>query len=169
MLSAPFVTWVEPADLGFNSAHFITYGNICENLHGHNFHARVVAHGDDTGEGYVLDFVALTRLAQGICQELSDRVILPGNSPVVRLEEEDGLVKVSSFGKRFWLEKEGCAILPFGNATAELIAHHIGTRLVDALGREGLDGNLRLLEVGVEEADRQWGISRHPVARGAVA
>ncbi|MCL0324216.1 hypothetical protein M2T21_25230, partial [Escherichia coli] len=93
-----------------------------------------------------------TRLARGICQELSDRVILPGNSPVVRLEEADGLVKVSSFGKRFWLEKEGCAILPVGNATAELIARHIGTRLLHDLGREGLAGNLRLLEVGVEEA-----------------
>lgn len=161
MLASPFTTWVEPADLGFNSAHFITYGQVCENLHGHNFHARVVAHGDDTGEGYVLDFVALTRLAQGICQELSDRVILPGNSPVVRLEEVDGLVKVNSFGKRFWLEREGCAILPVANATAELIAHHIGNRLVESLDLEGLASNLRLLEVGVEEADRQWGISRH--------
>lgn len=76
-MPSPFVTWVEPADLGFNSAHFITYGNVCENLHGHNFHTRVTAHGEDTGEGYVLDFVALTRLAREICQELSDRVILP--------------------------------------------------------------------------------------------
>ncbi len=108
MSSSPFATWVEPADLGFNSAHFITYGQVCENLHGHNFHTRVVAHGDDTGEGYVLDFVALTRLARDICQELYDRVILPGNSPVVNLAEEDGLIKVSSFGKRFWLvEKAG--------------------------------------------------------------
>ncbi|MDD4880624.1 MAG: 6-carboxytetrahydropterin synthase [Gallionellaceae bacterium] len=163
-MSSPFVTWVEPVDLGFNSAHFITYGNVCENLHGHNFHARVAAHGDDMGEGYVLDFVALTRLARGICEELSDRVILPGNSPVVRLEEEDGLVKVSSFGKRYWLERDGCAILPIGNATAELVARYIGSRLVDALGREGLAGNLRLLEVGVEEADRQWGISRHALS-----
>lgn len=161
MQSSPFVTWVEPADLGFNSAHFITYGNICENLHGHNFHTRVVAHGEDGGEGYVLDFVALTRLARNICQDLSDRVILPGNSPVVRLEEADGLIKVESFGKRFWLEKEGCVVLPIANATAELIAFHIGERLTAALHRENLATGVRLLEVGVEEADRQWGISRH--------
>jgi len=161
MSISPFVTWVEPAELGFNSAHFITYGNVCENLHGHNFHCRVVAHGDDTGEGYVLDFVALTRLARDICQDLSDRVILPGNSPVVRLEEADGLIKVESFGKRFWLEKAGCAVLPIANATAELIAFHIGERLTAALRRESLAAGVRLLEVGVEEADRQWGISRH--------
>ncbi len=160
-MQSPFVTLVEPADLGFNSAHFITYGNVCENLHGHNFHTRVTAHGEDAGEGYVLDFVALTRLARDICQELSDRVILPATSPVVRLTEEDGLVKVESFGKRFWIEKEGCAILQIPNATAELIARHIGERLTDALHRENLAGGVHLLEVGVEEADRQWGFSRH--------
>lgn len=161
MKPSPFVTWVEPADLGFNSAHFITYGTVCENLHGHNFHTRVTAHGEDTGEGYVLDFVALTRLAREICQELSDRVILPATSPVVRLTEEDGLVKVESFGKRFWIEKEGCAILQISNATAELIARHIGGRLTEALHRANLAGGVHLLEVGVEEADRQWGFSRH--------
>ncbi len=161
MSASPFTTWVEPADLGFNSAHFITYGNVCENLHGHNFHTRVIAHGDDSGEGYVLDFVALTRLARDICQTLSDRVILPGNSPVVRLEQQDGLIKVESFGKRYWLESSGCVVLPIANATAELIAGHIGERLSEALRRENLASGVHLLEVGVEEADRQWGISRH--------
>ncbi len=165
MKQSPFVTWVEPADLGFNSAHFITYGKVCENLHGHNFHTRVTAHGEDTGEGYVLDFVALTRLAKEICQDLSDRVILPATSPVVQLTEEDGLVKVESFGKRFWIEKEGCAILQISNATAELIARHIGERLTDALHRENLAKGVHLLEVGVEEADRQWGFSRHVFAQ----
>lgn len=161
MLQSPFVTLVEPADLGFNSAHFITYGNVCENLHGHNFHTRVTAYGDDAGEGYVLDFVALTRLARNICDDLSDRVILPATSPVVKMVEEDDLVKVESFGKRFWIEKESCSILQIPNATAELLAWHIGNRLVEALRREHLDGGVRLLEVGVEEADRQWGFSRH--------
>jgi len=162
---SPFVTWVEPADLEFNSAHFITYGNVCENLHGHNFHTRVTAHGEDTGEGYVLDFVALTRLAREICQELSDHVILPATSPVVRLTEEDGLVKVESFGKRFWIERESCVILQIPNATAELLARHIGDRLTEALHREKLAKGVHLLEGGGEEADRQWGFSRHAFPR----
>lgn len=160
-MRSPFITCVEPADLTFNSAHFITYGNVCENLHGHNFHTRVTAHGEDTGEGYVLDFVALTRLAREICLELSDRVILPATSPVVHLSEEDGLVKVESFGKRFWIEKESCVILQIPNATAELIARHIGERLTTSLRQENIDTGITMLEVGVEEADRQWGFYRH--------
>lgn len=166
MPSTPFVTWVEPADLGFNSAHFITYGTVCENLHGHNFHTRVTAHGEDAGEGYVLDFVALTRLAGDICRTLSDRVILPGASPVVKIGEADGLVRVESFGKRFWIEKESSIVLPIANATAELLAWYIGDRLMASLRDEHLIAGVQLLEVAVEEADRQWGISRHRPQHG---
>jgi 6-pyruvoyltetrahydropterin/6-carboxytetrahydropterin synthase len=164
--STPFVTWVEPADLGFNSAHFITYGTVCENLHGHNFHTRVTAHGEDAGEGYVLDFVALTRLAGDVCKTLSDRVILPGTSPVVKIGEADGLVKVESFGKRFWIEQESAIVLPIANATAELLAWYIGERLLESLRDENLLNGVQLLEVAVEEADRQWGISRHRPQHG---
>lgn len=161
MLQSPYVTLIEPADLGFNSAHFITYGNVCENLHGHNFHTRVTAYGEDEGEGFVLDFVSLTRLAREICLGLSDRVILPARSPVVSLTEDEGLIKVESFGKRFWIEKESCVMLNIPNATAELIARHIGERLTELLREANLANGVHLLEVGVEEADRQWGFSRH--------
>lgn len=92
-------------------------------------------------------------------------MILPATSPVVRLTEEDGLVKVESFGKRFWIERESCVILQIPNATAELLARHIGDRLTEALHREKLAKGVHLLEVGVEEADRQWGFSRHAFPR----
>ena len=161
-LQYPLVTRVEPFELGFNSAHFITYGNVCENLHGHNFHTQVTAFGEDTGDGYVLDFVALTRLTQQITSKLSDKVILPAVSPVVHLSDEDGLIKIESFGKRFWLEKESCVILDIANATAEMLAKYICERLAIALQHENLAAGVHLLEVGVEEADRQWGFYRHP-------
>ena len=163
MPSTPFVTWVEPADLGFNSAHFITY---CENLHGHNFHTRVTAHGEDAGEGYVLDFVALTRLAGDVCKTLSDRVILPGTSPVVKIGEADGLVKVESFGKRFWIEQESAIVLPIANATAELLAWYIGERLLESLRDENLLNGVQLLEVAGGEGAPPRGTPPHPAHHG---
>lgn len=90
MLPSPFFTWVEAVDQGFNSAHIITYGNVGENLHSHNFHAHVTTHGEGT---------------RGRTHHL-----------------------------------------------------HISERLSAALRRENLVRGVRLLEVGVEEADRQWGI-----------
>lgn len=52
-------------------------------------------------------------------------------------------------------------MLPIANATAELIAFHIGGRLTESRRRKNLAAGVRLLEVGVKEADRQWGVSRH--------
>lgn len=155
-----FITRVQPAVLHFNAAHFITIDRACENLHGHNFHVSVDAHGADGGEGFVLDFVLLTRLAEAVCRSLHDRVLLPAHNPEVRLEQRDGLIHVSSYDKRFALPAPNCAVLPVANTTAELLAWHINEELLRALDEHGQTAGVARLEVGVEEADRQWGICR---------
>lgn len=162
---ARFSVLVEPAELHFNAAHFITFAGACENLHGHNFHVRVQASGDNTADAFVVDFVELTRLAREVCAALHDRVLLPGRSEEVRIEREDGMVRAAACGKRFVFPEENCAVLPIANTTAEMLAWHIGEELVRALERNAAAGHLRELEVAVEEADRQWGICRrilHP-------
>jgi 6-pyruvoyltetrahydropterin/6-carboxytetrahydropterin synthase len=154
---------VHPGELHFNAAHFITYGGICENLHGHNFHVRIRAEGGNTADAFVVDFVLMNRLAAGICATLHDRVLLPGASEEVTLDEEAGQIRVSSHGKRFSLPADNCAVLPVSNTTAEMLAWHILESLVPALERHaGLD-NVQTLEVAVEEADRQWGVCRRHI------
>lgn len=158
--SPAFKTFVEPAELHFNSAHFITYGEVCENLHGHNFHARVTVSGSNTEDAYVIDFVMLNKLAADICLSLHDRVLLPGNSPVVSIVREADMIRVESFGKRFILPCENCFILPVSNVTAEMLAWYIGEELVTGLAARNASTNIDGIEVAVEEADRQWGICR---------
>lgn len=150
---------VSPGELHFNAAHFITFNGCCENIHGHNFHVRLEAQGDNTGDAFVIDFVMLTRLAAEICRELHDGVLLPASGEEVSVElRQDGLVEVRSYDKHFILSRESCIMLPIPNTTAEMLAHHISNRLVDELRRHDALGNLSVLEVAVEEADRQWGI-----------
>lgn len=162
-----FAVWIEPAELHFNAAHFITFGGTCENLHGHNFHVRLRVHGDNTGDAFVVDFVELTALAREVCATLHDRVLLPGASREVRLTRGDGWIEASAYGKRFVLPAQNCAVLPVANTTAEMLAWHIGEELLRALrARERLD-NLDEIEVAVEEADRQWGVCRRPLRAGA--
>ena len=162
-----FAVCVEPAELHFNAAHFITMEGSCENLHGHNFHVRVQARGDNTADAFVVDFVQLTRLARDICATLHDRVLLPGNSEQVRLSRQDGLLHVSACGRRFALPEENCAVLPVANTTAEMLAWHIAEELVAGLRQRRVPGNLSEIEVAVEEADRQWGICRRALDRGS--
>jgi 6-pyruvoyltetrahydropterin/6-carboxytetrahydropterin synthase len=153
-----FAVRVQPGELHFNAAHFITFDGSCENLHGHNFHLRLEARGDNTGDAFVIDFVLLNRLAADICRELQDGVLLPTASPEVEITEHDGLVTASSYGKRFTIPKESAILLPLSNCTAEMLAFHIGERLVEALTERDALANLRTLEVAVEEADHQWGV-----------
>lgn len=156
---------VHPGELHFNAAHFITFNRSCENLHGHNFHVRLEARGDNTDDAFVIDFVLLNRLAAGICRELHDGVLLPTASDEVRVEErDDGMVEVSSYQRRFILSRDSCILLPIPNTTAEMLARHISDRLLDELRAIGALGNLRQLEVAVEEADNQWGLCTRELA-----
>jgi 6-pyruvoyltetrahydropterin/6-carboxytetrahydropterin synthase len=150
---------VHPGELHFNAAHFITFNQTCENLHGHNFHLRLEAQGDNTSDAFVVDFVLLNRLAAGICRELHDGVLLPAeSSEVVVKERDDGLLEVQSYERQFILSRESCILLPIPNTTAEMLAKHISDRLLEELEGQNALGNLRMLEVAVEEADNQWGI-----------
>jgi 6-pyruvoyltetrahydropterin/6-carboxytetrahydropterin synthase len=164
---ADFAVWVDPAELHFNAAHFITFDRGCENLHGHNFHVRLRVRGANTADAYVVDFVQLNRLAGDICATLHDRVLLPGESHVMRIARRDGLIEVSAYDKRFAFPEDNCAVLPVTNTTAEMLAWHIGEELTRALDARGLLANLTEIEVAVEEADRQWGVCRRSVSGAA--
>ncbi len=156
---------VHPGELHFNAAHFITFNRSCENLHGHNFHVRLEARGDNTGDAFVIDFVLLNRLAAGICHELHDGVLLPTASEEIEVEpRDDGLVEVRSYDRHFILSRDSCILLPIPNTTAEMLARHISDRLLDELRAIGALGNLRQLEVAVEEADNQWGLCTRELA-----
>ncbi|MES9816270.1 MAG: 6-pyruvoyl trahydropterin synthase family protein [Candidatus Thiodiazotropha sp.] len=161
-----FAVNVHPGELHFNSAHFITFDNSCENLHGHNFHLRIQAHGDNNEDAFVIDFVQLNRLAAEICSGLHDKVLLPGKSDEVAIKKSGGQLEVSSYGKVFSLPAGNCLILPVTNTTAEMIAWYIMESLLPKLEACAALSHVKTLEVAVEEADHQWGICRRVIHSG---
>lgn len=162
-----FAVRVQPGELHFNAAHFITFNGTCENLHGHNFHVRLEARGSNTGDAFVIDFVQLNAIAAAICRELHDGVLLPADSAEVDIHErDDDMIEVRSYDRRFILSRASCILLPVPNTTAEMLAGHICERLVAELGQRDALGNLDSLEVAVEEADHQWGICRRELGHG---
>lgn len=161
-----FAVDVSPGELHFNSAHFITFAGTCENLHGHNFHVRLGAEGGNTDDAFVIDFVLLNRLAAEVCLELHDKVLVPGQSREVLWSEDGDLIQIESYGKRFTLPAENCAVLPVSNTTAEMLAWYILETLVPRLEAQASMAKVEVLQVAVEEADRQWGICRRRVGAG---
>lgn len=154
-----FAVRVHPGELHFNAAHFITFNQCCENIHGHNFHLALEARGENTDDAFVIDFIQLNKLAANICHELHDGVLIPTQSEELTLTERDGeLLEIRSYDKCFILSRSSCILLPIPNTTAEMLALHISNRLIETLrAQQGL-GHLQTLEVAVEEADQQWGV-----------
>jgi 6-pyruvoyltetrahydropterin/6-carboxytetrahydropterin synthase len=161
-----FAVSVHPGELHFNSAHFITFNNSCENLHGHNFHVRIQAWGDNNDDAFVIDFVQLNKLAAEICLKLHDKILLPGESTEVDIEEAQGQIEVSSYDKRFSLPAGNCLILPIRNTTAEMLAWYIMESLLPMLEADEALAHVASLEIAVEEAEQQWGICRRDLQSG---
>ena len=121
-------------DLLFSAAHFISLqDNVCEPLHGHNYRVAVEIGGPLNASHYVADFQAVHRAVLAILQELDHRVLLPTEHPSIRVVAGLQEVEVRFADRRWIFPRSDCRLLPLGSTTAELLAQHIGRRLLESL------------------------------------
>ena len=141
----------------FSAAHFITYdGNVCEPLHGHNYHVVAEMSGELDENHYVVDFIAVRDSLQAIVDELDHRMLLPTGHTMIKVEADEKEVEVRFEDRRWIFPRTDCVLLPVENTTAELLARFIGGRLQDALEtRTGW--RPKKLAIEVDECDGQWG------------
>jgi 6-pyruvoyltetrahydropterin/6-carboxytetrahydropterin synthase len=148
---------LEKPSLVFSAAHFITFnGNICERLHGHNYHVRASVWAELDENRYVIDFIAFRDALLKMCMELDHHVILPESHPQIHVVSDEKEVTATFEDRRWVFPKEDCVLLPVQNTTAEEIAHTFAQRLLKELTAAGHTGITRL-SVGVDENDGQWG------------
>jgi 6-pyruvoyltetrahydropterin/6-carboxytetrahydropterin synthase len=142
----------------FSAAHFITYaGDVCEPLHGHNYHVACEVHGPLDENEYVVDFIAVRDALQKICDALDHRMLLPLSHSTIKVVGADGEVTVTHGQKRWVFPREDCVLLPVANTTAELLARHIALQLSEAVAA-AVGTKPTKLVVEVDECDGQWGI-----------
>ena len=124
--------------LVFSAAHFITFnGNICERLHGHNYRMAAEVFGPLDENHYVVDFIALREALRAITAELDHHMLLPTQHPLIRVSASDESVEVTFEDRRWVFPRGDCILLPIANTTTELLARHIGQRLLQALAATG--------------------------------
>jgi 6-pyruvoyltetrahydropterin/6-carboxytetrahydropterin synthase len=144
--------------LVFSAAHFITYnGDVCERLHGHNYHVAAELHGPLDANSYVVDFIAVRDALQQIVDELDHRVLLPTQHPTIKVAEHGSEIVATHGEKRWHFPAGDCVLLPVANTTAELLARYIAGKLLLALAGRTPTPPTRL-EVAVDECDGQWGV-----------
>jgi 6-pyruvoyltetrahydropterin/6-carboxytetrahydropterin synthase len=144
--------------LVFSAAHFITFnGDVCERLHGHNYRVAAEVAGPLDENHYVVDFIALTERLRSIVAELDHRVLLPTEHPAIRVTADDREVEARHAERRWLFPRGDCALLPVANTTAELVARHIGERLIEGFGSLA-GGGLTSLRIEVDECFGQIAI-----------
>jgi 6-pyruvoyltetrahydropterin/6-carboxytetrahydropterin synthase len=149
--------------LKFAAAHFIAYPGFREPLHGHNYQVSVRVEADLGPDGYVLDFGLVKRLADALCRELDERVLLPERSECLRIAAVgDGVAVTTADGDRFHFPTADVRLLPIGHSSAEELAAYLLGRLRAALLAEAGGRGIVALEVGVAEAPGQVAYCREP-------
>ncbi len=145
---------VEGGYLNFSAAHFITYGDKCERLHGHNYGVLVEVEGELGGDDLVFDFTVLKRRTKAICQTLDHRFLLPLYNPHLEMKASDDAWEIRFGERRYVFPRVDVVELPIANSTAELLAEYICGEICKTLA-EYPTANLSTIMVGVEEAPTQ--------------
>jgi 6-pyruvoyltetrahydropterin/6-carboxytetrahydropterin synthase len=152
-VSESFRVRVAKAEHVFSAAHFITFGENCERLHGHNYHVAAEFHGPLDENQLVIDFLLVRAKLREIVAELDHYVLLPTEHPQIRVAD-NGREVTAVLGDQRWVFPSGdCRLLPVANTTAELLAAHIGARLLASLRDDA--SKFSHIRVELDECDGQ--------------
>lgn len=155
-MSESYHVRIAKAEHVFSAGHFITFGGTCERLHGHNYHVSAEVSGPLDENHLVIDFLLVRAKLLEITTWLDHYVLLPTKHPQIRVHD-DGREVTVTFADRRWVFPTGdCRLLPVANTTSELLAAHIGTRLLTALGAAAT--NLTRIRIELDECDGQIGV-----------
>jgi 6-pyruvoyltetrahydropterin/6-carboxytetrahydropterin synthase len=150
--------------LVFSAAHFITYdGDQCERLHGHNYRVAAEVEGPLDENHYVVDFILLRSTLKAIVDEWDHHVLLPTEHALIHVSAEENSVTAQFQDRKWVFPRQDCLLLPVANTTTELLARHIGARLLEEL-RKRTAARISALRVEVDECFGQIGACEFAVA-----
>lgn len=116
----------------FSCSHFtILSAEHAERLHGHNYQVRVdiTLEKLDPKLGMAFDFNAVKPKIRMICDELDERILLPTQSPYLKIVEDGPQLRVSFNNKAYVFPTEDCLRLPLSNVTSEELSRYMCERL----------------------------------------
>ena len=120
--------------LVFSAGHFITLANgVCESVHGHDYRVAVELEGPLGPHEFLLDYVALEKMAQSILAEWDHKLLLPTEHAQIRVVAGPREVHVTFADRRWTFPADDCRLLPVGNTTTERLAELVSQRLLAEL------------------------------------
>lgn len=109
----------------FSCSHFtILAADKAERLHGHNYQVRVdiAVKEVDPKLGLAFDFNEVKPLIRAICDRLDERILLPLNSPYLKVTTRGEQTNVQFGDKTYSFPSDDVLGLPLANITSEELA-----------------------------------------------
>lgn len=142
-------------ELFFSACHFLIFGQeAAEPMHGHTYRVAVELAGGLNPNFFVADFTWVRECLRKILRELDHRILLAGEDPRLQIRWTTEEVEVHVGRRRWVLPRCDCVVLPLEATTTELLARHLGRRLLETFTTRG-NWLPELLQVEVEESPGQ--------------
>jgi 6-pyruvoyltetrahydropterin/6-carboxytetrahydropterin synthase len=127
-----FSIHLDKENFKFSCSHFtILDKDRAERLHGHNYYisASIELSGIDSQLGMGFDFNLVKPLIREIADSIDEFVLIPLQSPFLKVERTKERVKVTFHEKFYDFPSEDVRLLPVANITSEELARYIATEL----------------------------------------
>lgn len=148
-------------NLRFSAAHMVIGHESCGKIHGHSYIVDVEVDGQRSGQfGFVIDFKILKNITRDICKTLDHRVLIPVDSPDLKITYEDeNTVEFTVLDcLEYKLPKQDVVLLPIASTTAESLSVYITDNIVEKI--KDIE-TLNYLEVQVNEGIGQGASYRY--------
>ena len=108
----------------FSAGHFTIFSATeREQLHGHNYYVSIAFSFELKPQGLSFDYRYYKKKMLAICSKLDRQLLLPSQSPYLRIEEDSDYWVAHFNQKKLPFLKEDVVILPLANITIEELSH----------------------------------------------
>ena len=151
---------IQKEDIKFSAAHFTIFSETeRERLHGHNFHVYLAITVPVGANGMCFSYKEIKDRLRQLVATIDEYMLLPANSPFLRIDEDGANYRVSFNGETLVFLKSDTLLLPIRNTTVEEIARYL---LQQFMRDEDFinDNNVQQLVMKVSSGSGQWGSAR---------
>lgn len=123
-------------NLRFSAAHMVIGHESCGKIHGHSYIVDVEVEGERSGQfGFVIDFKILKDITRKICKTLDHRVLIPYNSPDLKVtHQDDKQIEFTVLNcLEYKLPTQDVVLLPTESTTAETLSTYITEKIVEEI------------------------------------
>lgn len=139
----------------FSAGHFTIFGpGQRERLHGHDYRVSTTLRVRVGENGLCFDYGLMKQQLMALCDELDEYVLLPGESPLLRIEREGSQLHAVFGDERIPFLAADVLVLPVANITLEELARWFLGRMLETC-RNFAEWGVDSFEISVEAGPGQ--------------